>query len=216
MHTFYWGDWHRDHTVGPEFADNISPTGWYRKRGSPVTIHTDAPVAFPDTMRALDATVTRRKRSGDILGPTQRMSVIEALKAMTIWAAYQAFEEADKGSIEVGKIADFVILSDDPTAVDPDSIDQLLVTETVKADHTIYLRGAKKVDLMRRHDLTRPDFFELMKEVQIRRQLDLLPGAYRNADARTHFERRYEDCAATLMLPWLFALPEPGTETAAN
>ena len=69
MHTFYWGDWHRDHTVGPVAADNISPTGWYRERGAMFSTHTDAPVAFPDTMRMLDATVTRRTRSGDILGP---------------------------------------------------------------------------------------------------------------------------------------------------
>jgi len=216
MHTFYWGDWHRDHTVGPEFADNISPTGWYRKRGSPVTIHTDAPVAFPDTMRALDATVTRRTRSGDILGPTQRMSVDEGLKAMTIWAAYQAFEEADKGSIEVGKIADFVILSDDPTSVDPDTIDQLMVSETIKRDKTIFLRGEKRGDLMRGHDITRPGFYEMIRQVYLNRQMDLMPEAYRTAEARTHFEARYEDCAATLLLPWLFALPEPGTKMAAD
>ena len=77
--------------------------------------HHDAPVAFPDSMRVLDATVTRRSRSGDIIGPDQRVDVMTALKAMTIWPAWQHFEEADKGSIEVGKLADFVILSDDPT-----------------------------------------------------------------------------------------------------
>ena len=63
MHTFYWGDWHRDHTVGPELADNISPTGWAVKRGMIFATHHDAPVAFPDSMRVLSATVTRRSRS---------------------------------------------------------------------------------------------------------------------------------------------------------
>jgi predicted amidohydrolase YtcJ len=119
MHTFYWGDWHRDHTVGPVLADNISPTGWIRRRGMMFGTHHDAPVAFPDSMRVLDATVTRRTRSGDILGPAQRVDVMTALKAMTIWPAWQHFELDSKGSIEVGKLADFVVLSKDPTAVDP-------------------------------------------------------------------------------------------------
>jgi predicted amidohydrolase YtcJ len=113
MHTYYWGDWHRDHTVGPERADNISPTGWVRQRGMKFGSHHDAPVAFPDSMRVLDATVTRRSRSGDILGPAQRVDVMTGIKAMTIWPAWQHFEENAKGSIEVGKLADFVILSDD-------------------------------------------------------------------------------------------------------
>ena len=138
MHTFYWGDLHRDESVGPVLADDISPTGWMVQRGMRFTTHHDAPVAFPDSMRVLDATVTRRSRSGDIIGPAQRVDVITALKAMTIWPAYQHFEEADKGSIEVGKLADFVILSQDPTVVDPETLDRIRVTETVKEGATIF------------------------------------------------------------------------------
>lgn len=138
MHTFYWGDWHRDRTVGPVNADNISPTGWAVQRGMMFGSHHDAPVAFPDSMRILDATVTRRTRSGDILGPHQRVDVITALKALTIWPAWQHFEEADKGSIEPGKLADFVLLSEDPTAVDPETLDQLQVLTTIKEDVVIY------------------------------------------------------------------------------
>lgn len=138
MHTFYWGDWHRDQTVGPALADNISPTGWVRARGMPFGTHHDAPVAFPDSMRVLDATVTRRSRSGDIIGPAQRVDVLTALKAMTIWPAYQHFEEDSKGSIEVGKLADFVILSDDPTAVDPETLDRLKVLETIKEGESVF------------------------------------------------------------------------------
>ena len=145
MHTYYWGDWHRDHTVGPVAADNISPTGWFRERGSIFTSHHDAPVAFPDSMRVLDATVTRRTRSNDILGPAQRVDVLTGLKAMTIWAAYQQFEEASKGSIEVGKLADFVILSDDPTAVPTDEIDLIKVTETIKEGATIFALTADEI-----------------------------------------------------------------------
>ncbi|MCP4095728.1 MAG: amidohydrolase family protein, partial [Planctomycetaceae bacterium] len=142
MHTFYWGDWHREHTVGPKLADNISPTGWCVKRGMQFTSHHDAPVAFPDSMRVLDATVTRRSRSGDIIGPEHRVDVMTAIKSMTIWSAWQHFEEKTKGSIEVGKLADFVILDKDPTAVDPETIDQIRVTETIKEGKTIFVLKA--------------------------------------------------------------------------
>jgi predicted amidohydrolase YtcJ len=146
MHTFYWGDWHRDHTVGPVLAENISPTGWAVKRGMKFTSHHDAPVAFPDSMRVLDATVTRRSRSGDIIGPTQRVDVMTALKAMTIWPAWQHFEEDSKGSIEPGKLADLVILDKDPTAVDPENIDQIKVVETIKEGVTVFdLSEAEKI-----------------------------------------------------------------------
>jgi hypothetical protein len=138
MHTFYWGDWHRDHTVGPERVDDISPTGWAVQRGMKFTSHHDAPVVFPDSMRVLDATVTRRSRSGDIIGPAQRVDVITGLKALTIWAAYQQFEEGQKGSLEVGKLADLAVLSADPTAVDPETIDQIKVLETIKQGETIH------------------------------------------------------------------------------
>jgi hypothetical protein len=142
MHTFYWGDWHRDHTVGPELADDISPTGWAVQRGMSFTSHHDAPVAFPDSMRVLDATVTRRSRSGDIIGPAQRVDVMTGLKALTIWAAYQQFEEASKGSLEAGKLADFAILSADPTAIDRETIDRIRVLETVKEGVTVYTASA--------------------------------------------------------------------------
>ena len=139
MHTFYWGDWHLDHTVGPQAGPNISPTGWAKKRGMIFSSHHDAPVAFPDSMRVLDATVTRRARgSGRIVGPEHRVDVITALKAMTIWPAYHHFEEKTKGSLERGKLADFAILSKDPTAVEPSTIADIKVTETVKEGKTIF------------------------------------------------------------------------------
>ena len=144
MHTFYWGDWHREHTVGPQLADNISPTGWCVRRGMKFSTHHDAPVAFPDSMRVLDATVTRRSRSGDIIGPEQRVDVMTSLKAMTIWPAWQHFEENTKGSIEVGKLADFVILDKNPLKVDPETLDQIKVTETIKEGVTIFTLTAER------------------------------------------------------------------------
>jgi hypothetical protein len=89
-------------------------------------------------MRILAATVTRRTRSGDILGPHQRVDVLTALKAMTLWPAWQHFEEDDKGSIQTGKLADFVILSDDPTAIDPETLAALKVLATIKEDTVIF------------------------------------------------------------------------------
>lgn len=145
LHTFYFGDWHRDHTVGPANADNISPTGWYTRRGSMFSSHTDSPVVPPDTMRVLSATVSRRSRSGDIIGPDQRVPVMTALKAMTIWAAWQYFEEKDKGSIEAGKLADFVILTEDPTAADPEKLYEIKVAETIKEGVSVYKAPPEKL-----------------------------------------------------------------------
>jgi hypothetical protein len=140
MHTFYWGDWHRESVLGPERADNISPTGWVLDRGMMFGSHHDAPVALPNSMRVLSATVTRRSRTGDILGPMHRVPVETALKAMTIWPAWQHFEENRKGSITPGKLADFVILSDNPLTVPEDRIEELVVLATIKEDETIYER----------------------------------------------------------------------------
>ena len=143
MHTFYWGDWHCAHTVGPQLCPNISPSGWVRDRGMMFTTHHDAPVALPDSMRILDATVTRRSRTGKLIGPDQRVDPYTALRAMTIWPAFQIGEEDAKGSIEVGKLADFVVLSADPLTVDPETLDQLQVMETIKQGQTIYSADAK-------------------------------------------------------------------------
>jgi predicted amidohydrolase YtcJ len=138
MHTYYWGDFHRDSVLGPERAENISPTGWLMSRGMMFTSHHDAPVAKPDSMRVLSATVSRRSRSGDIIGPRHRVPVGTALKAMTLWAAHQHFEEASKGSIEVGKLADFVLLSENPMTADPEKLADVRVVETIKEGVSVY------------------------------------------------------------------------------
>ncbi len=141
MHTFYWGYFHRDSVLGPERAENISPTGWLMDRGMMFTSHHDAPVARPDSMRVLSATVSRRSRTGAIIGPGHRVPVATALKAMTLWAAHQHFEEASKGSIEVGKLADFVILSANPLEADQERLSELRVMETIKEGVSVYRSG---------------------------------------------------------------------------
>ena len=144
MHTFYWGDWHREHTVGPGRADDISPTGWVMARGMRFSTHHDAPVAFPDSMRVLSATVTRRSRSGDIIGPAHRVPVMTALKAMTIWPAWHHFEEERKGSLEVGKLADLVVLSENPLEVAAEDLAAIRVEETIKEGVTVFDAAAER------------------------------------------------------------------------
>ncbi|WP_226668298.1 amidohydrolase [Microbulbifer aggregans] len=148
MHTFYWGDYHRESVLGPERAQNISPTGWLMEQDMIFGTHHDAPVALPDSMRVLSATVTRRTRSGRVLGPQHRVPVATTLKAMTLWPAWQHFEEDRKGSIEVGKLADFVVLSDNPLEVPEKQLADLKVLETFKQGESIYKRGSEQASAL--------------------------------------------------------------------
>lgn len=202
MHTFYWGDWHRDHTVGPELVDNISPTGWTVRRGMIFASHHDAPVALPNSMRVLSATVSRRSRSRDIIGPAQRVDVITALKAMTIWPAWQQFEGDRKGSLEVGKLADLVILSQDPTAVDPETLADIKVVETIKEGQAIYADSAGQ---QKKTELTWPGghqtaFGETLKLLSVEFVLSRLPEAMRTDAARAELAQAFDDCFVSAVL----------------
>lgn len=138
MHTFYWGDWY-DQIIGPELAQQISPMRSAISRGMTPTSHTDAPVALPNLMQVMSATVNRVSRSGKVMGPGERITPLEALKAITLWGAYQHFEEETKGSLEVGKLADMVILDRNPLTVDPLTIKNIKVVETIKEGKTVYV-----------------------------------------------------------------------------
>ena len=149
--------------------------------------HHDAPVAFPDSMRVLDATVTRRSRSNDIIGPAHRVDVMTALKAITIWPAYQHFEEANKGSIEVGKLADFVILTEDPTAIDPEQLDSIKVAATIKEGKSIYTASEedlKKADLHIPGRSSVDPFANFLRAAAVDRELEALPAGRRNRITR--------------------------------
>jgi predicted amidohydrolase YtcJ len=139
-HTFYWGDWHRDSVLGPERAARISPTRTTQERGMHFTVHNDTPIVPPDMIRLLWATTNRETRSGKVLGANQRLTVEEALRAMTIEAAYQSFDENRKGTIAVGKQADFVILSADPLATAPEDLLDLRVEATVSRGQVVFER----------------------------------------------------------------------------
>lgn len=142
MHTFYWGDWHTDSVLGHPRADYISPTRDVVDAGLMITSHHDAPVTFPNSMRVLDATVNRVTRSGVVLGPDQRLTAYEGLKTLTDWAAHQYFEETKKGTLTEGKLADFVILSENPLTIDPLTIKDITVLETIKEGKTVFSLAA--------------------------------------------------------------------------
>lgn len=142
MHTFYWGDWHKDSVAGVERANNISPTGWFLDEGMRFTIHSDAPVTFPNSMRLLDSAVNRTTRTNKVLGPQHRLSPLEAIRAITLQGAYQHFEEAIKGSLEIGKQADMVILDKNPLTIPKNAIKDIQILETINNGKSIYKKGS--------------------------------------------------------------------------
>lgn len=141
MHTFYWGDWHVNSVLGHPRADFISPTHAVRKQGQMFSTHHDAPVALPNALRVLDATVNRTTRTDQVLGPEQRVSVYTALQAMTIWPAYQHFEETSKGQLKQGMQADLIILDNNPLKIKPAELHNLHVLETISRGKTVYSKN---------------------------------------------------------------------------
>lgn len=137
-HVYLWGDWHYNSVFGPERAAFISPAKAAKDAGITFTIHHDAPVTPPDLITGVYAAVNRTTRSGMVLGPNQRISTLDAFKAITLNAAYQLQEEKTKGSLKVGKLADMVILDQNPLKMDPKNIRNLQVLETIKEGKTIF------------------------------------------------------------------------------
>lgn len=138
-HVFYWGDVHMKN-LGPERGSHISPIRDALERHMKINFHQDAPVTQPNMMHSVWCAVNRISRTGQVIGGTQRVSVYEALKAITIDAAYEYFEENLKGSIKVGKLADLVVLDRSPLAVDKMEIRNIKVLRTIKEGSTIYER----------------------------------------------------------------------------
>lgn len=137
IHVYFWGDRHRDLFLGPERAARISPARSARDRGIRYTLHHDAPVAGIDMLKVAWASTNRLTTGGKELGPEQRVSAYEALRAVTADAAWQYFEEDVKGTLEAGKRADLVILSGDPIA-HAATMKDLTVLETIKDGRTIF------------------------------------------------------------------------------
>lgn len=136
-HTWYWGDVHLKN-FGKERGSRVSPCKSALDRGLIFNLHTDTPVRLPKMLHSVWAAVNRRTQNGITIGPEQRIDVYNALKGITINAAYAYFEEDSKGSIKEGKRADLVILDRNPLKVDPMEIQDIQVLETIKDGTTIY------------------------------------------------------------------------------
>ena len=138
-HTWYWGDRHRDIFMGPERAANMSPAKWAQDNGLRFSSHLDTPVTPMLPLQAVWSMVHRISSGGDVIGPEQRIAVMDALRAVTIDAAWQVFREDEIGSLEPGKLADLVVLSGNPLD-DPINMRELAVERTIVGGVTIYRR----------------------------------------------------------------------------
>jgi predicted amidohydrolase YtcJ len=136
-HAFFWGDVHVEN-LGEPRAFFLSPLRSASERGIRFTNHSDFAVTPLDPMFMLWTATERVSRSGVVIGPEERVSIAEALRALTIDAAYQYFEEETKGSIEAGKLADFVILDRNPLDAPGDELRDIRVLETIKEGETVW------------------------------------------------------------------------------
>ncbi|HCR00187.1 MAG TPA: amidohydrolase [Acidobacteria bacterium] len=139
-HVYYWGDRHRDIFMGPDRAAGISALRSSIDRGIRFTVHDDTPVTPVNPLQLVWVGVNRLTKSNQVLGPDERITPLEALRTVTIDAAWQNFEEDIKGSIAPGKLADFVVLSDNPLTVNPTEIRDITVLETIVGGKTVYER----------------------------------------------------------------------------
>ncbi len=130
-HIFYWGDQHRDFTVGPERAARMDACATALREGVSFSIHSDAPITPMGHLHTAWSAINRLTASGDVLGPNERIPALAALESITIGGAHQLKLDHDLGSIEAGKLADFAVLDDDPLDVDPRTIKDIGVWGTV-------------------------------------------------------------------------------------
>jgi hypothetical protein len=138
-HAYYWGDVHLAN-IGTERASFISPLHTAAAKGLRYANHTDTPVTPIDPLFLLWTAVNRVTRDGQVLGKDERVDPYRALQAQTLDAAYQYRDEDLKGTLEPGKLADLVILERNPLKVEPMSIKDIAVVETIKEGRSIYRR----------------------------------------------------------------------------
>jgi hypothetical protein len=128
---YHWGEALRDFLLGEEIASRFVPSGSAIRKGMRASLHCDSPMTWPDALVCLHVAVTRCTMKGAVLGSEQRVSMEQALRAITIDAAYQLQMEDKIGSISVGKLADFVILGEDPLTCEPTNILRIPIVRTV-------------------------------------------------------------------------------------
>ncbi|AQQ23997.1 MULTISPECIES: amidohydrolase [Burkholderia] len=130
-HLYYWGDAHYSQTIGPDRANRMDAAGSARRLGIPFALHSDAPITPLNPLFTAWCAVQRETASGRVLGEGERLSVDDALHAITLGAAYTLRMDHLVGSIEVGKFADFAVLDDDPSVCAPARLKELAVWGTV-------------------------------------------------------------------------------------
>ena len=130
-HIYYWGDQHYSLTMGPDRATRMDACGTAKRLGVPYTIHSDAPVTPLDPLFTAWCAVNRQTASGRILGPNECIEVDDALRAITLGAAYTLHLDHLIGSIESGKFADFAVLEQDPTELPPENLKDVPIWGTV-------------------------------------------------------------------------------------
>lgn len=138
-HVHFWGEMHRAVFLGPERAARISPARAALDRGLRITLHNDAPVTPTRPLHLMWCAVERRTAAGEVLGPAQRITPEEALQAHTLGAAWQVFQEHERGSIAPGKRADFAVLSDDPLTTEK-PLKDIAVERTIVLGETVFAR----------------------------------------------------------------------------
>jgi predicted amidohydrolase YtcJ len=131
-HVHYWGHVMRDQVFGPEKVQLLDRCASVERAGLNWLVHSDAPVSPMGPLHMIRVAVARDlwKEPETILAPDERVSVESAIRAQTINAAWAQHDEDELGSLEPGKLADFVILEEDPRAVDPKAISDIRVSET--------------------------------------------------------------------------------------
>jgi predicted amidohydrolase YtcJ len=126
---------------GPERSAGAMASRTFLRAGLPFTYSHDAPVSpTPSILALVDAGVNRLSGSGQVVGPDERIGPYDALRAVTATAAFQLKEEKNKGTLEPGKLADLVILNKNPLKVEPTTIKEIVVQETIKEGRTVFKR----------------------------------------------------------------------------
>lgn len=137
LHMYQYGDVLIGY-LGPERANFDSPAATSIKMGVPTTFHNDCPSAAPNVLAMMQAAVTRKTFSGRVLGPDEAVTPYQILSGVTRNAAFIYREEASKGTLSVGKIADLVILDANPLTVPPDQIGKIKIIQTIKRGKILY------------------------------------------------------------------------------
>ncbi len=130
-HIWYWGDQHYEMTMGPDRANRLDACGSALAAGVPLAIHSDAPVTPLGPLFTAWCAVNRITPKGRLLGEGERITVPQALRAITLGAAWTLKLDGEIGSIECGKRADFCVLEDDPLEMDPMALKDARVWGTV-------------------------------------------------------------------------------------